>query len=329
MIKLKRILCPVDLSKPSLLALKFANAIAGRYRSSLTVIHVLQNPHADIPGDTTGAFSFGEIVDLYKEERQEEIIDVLKQKGGHATDFDIIFKEGSPYDQIAETAKKIKADMIVMSSCTNKSHGAFIGCTTERTVRLAPCPVLSVQISHDEEKQKELEELDDLMDTSPNVKRKILLPTDFSDHSVLASRYAMSLAKEYNAELIVLHVIENVAELSLTSGVDLPGYNTASIYYDELLETAQERIKDISYEALKQDINVSDQILYGNPRHEIIDVAEAEQVDMIVMGTHGRKGFSRFINGSVAEAVVRNASCSVLSVKYPEHDFIDTNEQPS
>ena len=68
MINLSKILCPVDLSKGSLLALRFANAVAGRYRSSLTVIHVLDNPHADIPGAETGAFTFGEVIDLYKED---------------------------------------------------------------------------------------------------------------------------------------------------------------------------------------------------------------------------------------------------------------------
>jgi nucleotide-binding universal stress UspA family protein len=326
MINLKRILCPVDLSESSLLALRFANAVAGRYKSSLTVIHVLQNPHADIPGGETGAFSFGELIGLYKEERQEEILAILRQKGSHATGYEVIFEEGVPYNKITEIAKKIKADMIIMSSNTSGSHGMLIGHTTERTVRLAPCPVLSVQTNYDEKSKEDIEKLDDLMDTSPNAKRTILLPTDFSEHSMLANRYAISLAKEYKAELIVLHVIESVAELSLTSGIDLPSYNTASIYYDELLKTAQRRIKDICKEAIEHGVNVSDRIIYGNPKHEILDLADSEQLDMIIMGTHGRKGFSRFINGSVAEAVVRHAPCSVLSVKYPEHDFIDADK---
>ncbi len=326
MINLKKILCPVDLSKPSLVALKFANAVAGRYRSSLTVIHVLQNPHADIPGGGTGAFSFGELVDLYKEERQEEIIDVLKQGDRHSPHYEIIFREGTPYDQIAGTAKEIEADMIVMSSATGQS-GMLIGHTTERVVRLAPCPVLSLQTGHDKEKQKEISELNDLMDLSPEAKRIILLPTDFSDHSILAGKYATSLAKEYEAELIVLHVIENVAELSLTSSVDLPGYNTASIYYNDLLQSVQDRMKNLCDEIAQQEVEVSSQIVYGNPRHEILGIAESENVDMIVMGTHGRRGFSRFINGSVAEAIVSNALCSVLSVKHPEHDFIDSADK--
>jgi len=316
MINLRKILCPVDLSKDSLLALNFANSVAGRYRSSLTVIHVLDNPHADIPGVETGAFTFGEVVDLYKEERQEEILDVLRHKGGHAVDFDIIFKEGVPYNEITETAKKIKADMIIMSTCTR--HGMLAGCTTERTVRLAPCPVLSVRTN-----QEKIEKLHDLMDTSPNAKRTILLPTDFSEHSILASKYAISLAKEYKAELIVLNVVESVAEVSLVGGVDLPSYATTSVIYDDLIKESQERTKGICDTASEYGVNAACRVICGNPRHEILDITNTEPIDLIVMGTHGRRGFSRFINGSVAEAIVSHAQCSVLSVKNPEHDFID------
>ncbi|MDQ1328355.1 MAG: Universal stress protein [Candidatus Poribacteria bacterium] len=317
MINLRKILCPVDLSKGSLIALRFANAVAGRYRSSLTVIHVLDNPHADIPGSETGAFTFGEVIDLYKEERQEEILDVIRHKGGHAVDVDIIFKEGVPYNEITETAKKIKADMIIMATSTS-GNGIFAGSTTERTVRLAPCPVLSV-ITNNEK----IEKLHDLMDTSPNAKRTILLPTDFSEHSILAGNYAMSLAKEYKADLIVLHVVESVAEVSLVGGVDLPGYGAASVYYDDLVKVAQDQTKGICDKASEYGVKATCRVICGNPRHEILDITNTEPVDLIVMGTHGRRGFSRFINGSVAEAVVRHAQCSVLSVKSPEHDFID------
>lgn len=322
MINIRKILCPVDLSKESFVALKFANAISGRYKASLTVIHIMENPHLDIPGGETGAFSFGELVNLYKEERQEEIIDVLKQKGIHAVDYEIIFKEGVPYKEITDTARNIKADMIIMSSSTGEGSGKLAGATTERTVRFAPCPVLSINVNHDQRKREKFEKLNDLMDTSPDAKRTILLPTDFSEHSELASKYAIAFAKEYRADLIVLHIIETIAEVSFLSSVDLPGYGTTSIYYDGLLKDAKLRIKDICDKAEEQGIKARDIIIYGNPRREILEVSERECPDLIVMGTHGRKGFSRFISGSVTEAVVRNAQCSVLSVKHPEHNFV-------
>jgi nucleotide-binding universal stress UspA family protein len=323
MINLRKILCPVDLSKDSFLALRYANAIAGRYRSSLTVIHVLDNPHYDIPGAETGAFTFGEVVALYKEERQEEILEVLRHKGGHAVNVDIVFKEGVPHNEITETAREIKADMIIMSTCTSGTHGFLAGCTTEMAVRLAPCPVFSVRTNYDLEHHEHIEDLHDIMDTSSETNRTILLPTDFSEHSMLASKYAMSLAKEYKAELIVLHIVESVAEVSLMSGAELPSYGTMSVYYEDLVKEAQERTKGICDMASEHGIKATNRVIYGNPRHEILNIANSEPIDLIVMGTHGRKGFSRFVNGSVAEAVVRHAPCSILSVKHPEHDFID------
>ena len=96
---------------------------------------------------------------------------------------------------------------------------------------------------------------------------------------------------------------------------------------NDLLQSVQGRIKNLCDEIAEQEVEVSNQIVYGNPRHEILGIAESENVDMIVMGTHGRRGFSRFINGSVAEAVVSNALCSVLSVKHPQHDFIDSTDK--
>ena len=106
-------------------------------------------------------------------------------------------------------------------------------------------------------------------------------------------------------------------------GTDMPGYETVMVYYDDLLKIAQKRIEEICARAGKHGVKTRQQIIVGNPRHEILNVADSEAVDLIVIGTHGRRGFSRILHGSVAEAVVRHAPCSVLSVKRPEHDFIE------
>ena len=320
MINLKRILCPVDLSDLSMLSLRFARAVAGRYGASLTVIHVLENPYLDIPGGETGAFSFGELMDLYREEREEHILDILKRSDAPEIEFDVIFKEGVPYHQITELARDIKADMIMMSTCTRGGHNVLAGCATERVVRLAPCPVLSVRTDHKSEKSKELEHLQDLMNIDPTVKRTILLPTDFSEHSRLATNYSISLAREYKADIIVLHVLERVAEFTSMIGNDLP--DVVSVYYGDLFRSVQKRAKEICNRAREYNVTAHERVISGNPRHEILAIARSEQIDLIVIGTHGRRGFSRVIQGSVAEAVVRHAPCSVLSVKQPEHDFI-------
>ncbi len=322
MIELKRILCPVDLSETSMLALGFAQAVAARYEASLTIVHILENPYSDIPGDDTGAFSFGEIVNLYREEREEHILDALRSGGTPPAKFDIVFKEGVPYRQITEIAREIKADMILMSACTGKGHEILIGGTTERVVRLAPCPVLSVRTDRDPERREKLKRMEDLMDMDPAATRTILLPTDFSEYSTLATTYAISLAQEYKADIIVLHVLERVAEFTPVMGGDIPGYEAVSVYYDELCKTARKCVRDICKCMEGYGIKTHERVIPGNPRYEIPAIAKSESIDLIVIGTHGRRGFSRLIHGSVAEAVVHHAPCSVLSVKRTEHSFI-------
>jgi nucleotide-binding universal stress UspA family protein len=320
MINLKKILCPVDLSEPSMLALKFAQAVARRYAASITAVHVLENPHLDIPGGKTGAFSFGELVDLYREEREEEILDILRHEDAPAVEVDVVFKEGIPYNEIARTAQETDADMVVMCTSTGDVHEPLAGHTTERVVRLAPCPVLSVQTGP--KQRGKLGKLNDLMDTDPQSSRTILLPTDFSEYSELATRYDISLAQEYKADILVLHVLERVAEFTSVMGTELPGHETVLVYYDELFEAARKRMKAVCDQAAEHNVTAHDRIIAGNPRYEILTIANSEPIDLIIIGTHGRKGFSRIVHGSVAEAVVRHAPCSVLSVKRPEHDFI-------
>ena len=122
--------------------------------------------------------------------------------------------------------------------------------------------------------------------------------------------------------MIVLHVLERAAEFTSMMGGDLPGYETILGYYDDLAKNADQRIQEICDQMAENNITAYKRVICGNPRHEIISIAEKEPIDLIIIGTHGRKGFSRFVHGSVAEAVVRHAPCSVLSVKRPEHDFI-------
>jgi nucleotide-binding universal stress UspA family protein len=306
-----------------MLAMRFAQAVAGRYGASLTVVHVLENPHIDIPGGDTGAFSLGEIVGLYREEREEKILDVLRHEGAPAVRSEVVFKEGIPYKEIVKAAQEVEVDMVIMCTCTGGLHGSLIGHSTERVIRLAPCPVLSVQTNNRPGQREKLENLHDLMNTDPSAKRTILLPTDFSEHSALAANYAISLAQEYEAEILVLHILERVAEFTSMMGTEMPGHETVMVYYDDLLKSAQRRIKEICDRASEHNVETRQQIITGNPRHEILAIANSEPIDLIVIGTHGRKGFSRVLHGSVAEAVVRHAPCSVLSVKRPEHDFIE------
>ncbi len=143
---------------------------------------------------------------------------------------------------------------------------------------------------------------------------RILIPTDFSDCSERARTYACELAKRFTAELHLLHVV-----------VPLPIPVHMSTVPEELLEPeesarqALESWNDPAYEAARKVVRT---IVTGTPFIEIVRYARENQIDLIVVGTHGRSGLMHSLIGSVAERVVRKASCPVLTVRPEGHQFV-------
>jgi nucleotide-binding universal stress UspA family protein len=135
--------------------------------------------------------------------------------------------------------------------------------------------------------------------------RKILYPTDFSSHSNQAYFHAIALAKTHGASLTVLFVYN--ADATTTPGFQ-GDEQAARRYWQEQLE----QIRPVD-----GHIPVSHVLLQGDPASEIVRYGRDANVDLIVMGTHGRTGLERLLLGSVAEKVLRDASCSVLVVKIP------------
>ncbi len=141
--------------------------------------------------------------------------------------------------------------------------------------------------------------------------QKILVPTDFSSHAQHAALVAADLAQRYDAELTLLHV--QSAEL-----FDIPeGYVlNLPAQLDQLMTVLGERLAGFQ-QAMRADgvRRVETRLLRGNIAGEI--VAQAQEFDLIVMGTHGRTGLQHLLMGSVAERVVRLARCPVLVVRAP------------
>jgi nucleotide-binding universal stress UspA family protein len=140
-----------------------------------------------------------------------------------------------------------------------------------------------------------------------NTKRKILFPTDFSIAADAGLPEAEALAKARGAALVVLHVQEPML-----------AYDGA-LYYGPL-EPTTETLDKMLHQIVPVDktIPVQHRLTMGDPATEIVRTANEEHVDMIVMGTHGRRGLSRLLMGSVAESVIRHAPCPVLTYKTPK-----------
>lgn len=144
--------------------------------------------------------------------------------------------------------------------------------------------------------------------------KKILFPTDFSEGSANALPYAVDLAKNYGAKLYMLHVIYDIAT---ASGLHVPHVSVDEMY-KELLASAKKELERFGADILKDLKDIEYTIIRGIPYEEILKFAKENNIDLIVIGTHGRKGLDRVLFGSTAERVVRNSSCPVLTVREPK-----------
>ncbi len=140
--------------------------------------------------------------------------------------------------------------------------------------------------------------------------KKILVPIDFSEHSFNALEYAKILAEKFNAELILLNVIEPVVfTADLTMGqINIPAIES------ELVQKSDEKLKEI-IEKLKGKFNVKGAVRIGKPYVEIIEFSKNENIDLIVIGTHGHTGVEQFLFGSTAEKVIKKSTCPVLIIQ--------------
>ncbi len=137
--------------------------------------------------------------------------------------------------------------------------------------------------------------------------KNILCPYDYSENSKVALSYASALARESSAAIHLLHVTQPITPADTGFG----GYAPAPIDL-EALKRELEHIKPIG-----EGLACQREVVIGAAAASIVEYAKEHEIDIIVMGTHGRTGLSRLLMGSVAEAVVRGAECPVITVKHP------------
>lgn len=148
---------------------------------------------------------------------------------------------------------------------------------------------------------------------------KILVPTDFSEHSKLALRYGCELARQFNAELTLVHVVEDIYPL-----VADPGAMVASSmdFVGDLQRSAETALSSFVPKEWEEGITIHRQVVVGVPFMEIVRLAKESQINLLVVTTHGRTGLAHVLLGSVAERIVRKAPCPVLTVRPEGHGFV-------
>jgi nucleotide-binding universal stress UspA family protein len=294
--KIARILVPTDFSPHAEHALDTAIALAKPGRAAIHLLHVFQLPVAlPTPDSATIPLQF------WDEIRRQGAAHLAKSRqkveaAGLSCETEMI--EDVPGFAVAPAAQRARADLIVMGSrgLSGLKH-LVLGSVAERTVRAARCPVLTVKAD----------------DSVAGRFATIVVPIDFSASSDAALAQAKSLCLENGpAHLVLVHAYYVPVELEQYLATRDTGL------FDSISRTVTQDLEKLLTRLKAEGVSAEYYAQPGRPESVIVELAREKRADLIAMGTHGRRGISHLLLGSVAEHVVRTAQCPVLTVREPE-----------
>jgi nucleotide-binding universal stress UspA family protein len=304
---IKRVLTATDLSDSANQALDYAGFFAKTFSVPLDILHVTEllpdMDAADVEAD------------VYFTERRKMAQGSLEELVEHSAAAGVVtrFKHrlGIPSQEITKTAAECGVDLIVLGSQGRSGLADIaLGSTADRVVRGASCPVVTVRALPEYGRCT-----GDRSKKTPPAIHHILAPVDFSKCSLEALDYAALLAAQFRADLTVVHVLQPIYyNLELGSGqvMDEPAKR----------ERAEERLTDLAGRLAPAGVTVKTHIRGGVACDSILAAASHITADLIVMGTHGRRTWTKSYSGSVAEAVLRQAPCPVLTLRsLPAGDY--------
>jgi len=292
MLRIERILCPVDFSVFSARAYDYAQSLARHYQARLFLQHVVE---FDLP-----AYAYyvpaSYIVELQQEIRKDATLR-LQEFGKRPADYgappECILNEGAPANTILSFAGAQAVNLIVMGSHGLQGADCIaLGSVTEKVLRKACCSVLVVRNpAHDFVSPGSIQD--------PIRLHKLLVCMDFSEYSKTALVHAISIAAEYHAELSVLHVLE-----------DMPAAKDLQSVTQPLLARLEQAVAE---EACGR-CAVKPLVRIGKPYREIIQEAAESKTDAVIMGVRGRNALDLAIFGSTTYRVIQLGPCPVLAV---------------
>lgn len=296
--KIKRILAPTDFSPSAEQACSLAARLANRLEAGLVVFHAV--PPVDLARE----------IEARKDRTRESVLSDARQglrawleeavpvEWRRFLAIEVQLAVGDPAQQIAAAAEE--SDLIVMGTRGRSGLVHLVmGSVTVAVLRTARVPVLALRAGQ--------------ADRPLTAVKRILWATDLGPTSEAAWRYALLLADMLAAEIFLLHVL-SAAQVVGSPGppAPLPGE-----WLEAEIATRDRDLASKQREVEALGLAVRRKVTMGAPAATILAEAEAERADLIVMGTHGRRGLPHVLLGSVAEAVIRRAPCPVLAVQAP------------
>jgi nucleotide-binding universal stress UspA family protein len=295
MLNIQRVLFPTDLSKGSQRAFPQAAFLADWHDAELHILNVTGRHRHDYkktkehfplsvdtltdwlrrPAKAVTGSSWTDLSDLPIEQTQVE--------------------SAAPAERIVTYAEDQDIDLVVMGTHGRRGVDRMLfGSVTEEVVRQGPCPVLTVRTDADVEPSQAV--------------RRVLVPVDFSEASDAAIQHAKEIAQTYGAEIDLLHVVEEPF-YPPAYGPDVMTFPTQDVVERVEKQLAEMAREDIGYE------HVMISATTGSPSNEILNYVDENEVDLVVLATHGRTGLDHILLGSVAERVLRQSPTPVFVVK--------------
>jgi len=285
MLRIQKILCPVDFFPASEKAAEYAIALAARSRARLVLLHVVEHPATwayDLPMDTSG------LMKTLTTRSTAELKRIAKRAEAANVPVEAVVREGETDDEIRTLATKQKVDLVIMGTHGRRGlERFFIGSKTERLLRTLPIPLLTISSN---------------VRVTPAGVKNILVTTDFSEGTAEAVDYALSIGRRCRAQVTLLHVLDDVQ-------ADVSGR-----YRDILLRSIRRDLENLVPPADIKSCPVAVRVDIGIPIRRILPLIKKEKFDLIVMNIHGKTMLDRVTLGSTAEKIVRAAPIPVLVI---------------
>jgi nucleotide-binding universal stress UspA family protein len=290
----KVILCPIDFSEFSVRAYRHALSLAEHYRARLVAHHVVELwQHPAVSFAATAAL-LDEYCQSLRENGKEKLREFVKKHTHNEIQPELVVDEGMAADAILAFAKEKKADLIVMGTHGRRGYDRLmLGSVTDRVMRRAPCPVLAVREPPRDSLAAEKHQ------GHAHHLNKILYCADFSVNSAAALNYAISAAEEYNAELTLMHVLED---------------SPKQAQMEQAIADVTERLEKMIPPAARKALRIKTAVRVGKPYAQVIEFVVEHQIDMVCMGARGHGALDLAVFGSTTYRVMQLGPCPVLAV---------------
>jgi nucleotide-binding universal stress UspA family protein len=302
-IEFKNLLCPIDFSDTSVGALVCATAMARSYEAQLTVLHVVPafgvSPDGgrsiEESGLGVGSHSRDDVLTVLR-----GAVDSIEQVRTAGLRPALVAEEGRVHETIVKCAAALPADLLVMGTHGRSGFDRLLfGSVTEKVLRTAPCPVLTVPPSAR------------ALPAAPITFQRIVCPVDFSPSALKALEYALEFGRRAGGCVTVLHAVEYMDEEEPCEHVDARVRESRQ----HIVERARHRLRDWLAMNLRKGHDVAEVVVASRAYRAILRHAAQSASDIIVMGAQGHAGIDLMLYGSNAQHVARAATCPVLTVR--------------